>query len=106
MRQAATSFQFDWWQTLKWIEIPCAIIGLIWNSMMSMAGGWFYLMICEAIVLGQNDFRLPGVGSYMSVAVNHNNLPAMIYAITAMMVMIVFLDFFFMETCDCLVAKI
>ncbi|MBW7897331.1 Bicarbonate transport system permease protein CmpB [Candidatus Brocadiaceae bacterium B188] len=94
MRQAATSFQFDWWQTLKWIEIPCAIIGLIWNSMMSMAGGWFYLMICEAFVLGQNDFRLPGVGSYMSVAVNHNNLPAMIYAITAMMVMIVFLDFF------------
>ena len=94
MRQAATTFQFNWWQTLKWVEIPHSAIGLIWNSMMSMAGGWFFLMISEAFVLGQNDFRLPGVGSYMSIAVNHGNIPAMIYAITAMIIMIVFLDTF------------
>ena len=42
MRQAATTFQFNWWQTLKWVEIPHSAIGLIWNSMMSMAGGWFF----------------------------------------------------------------
>ena len=94
MRQVAITFQFNWWQTLKWVEIPYSAIGLIWNSMMSLAGGWFFLMISEAFVLGQNDFRLPGVGSYMSIAVNHGNIPAMIYAITAMIIMIVFLDTF------------
>ncbi|MDO8142746.1 MAG: ABC transporter permease subunit, partial [Candidatus Brocadiales bacterium] len=56
--------------------------------------GWFFLMISEAFVLGHNDFRLPGVGSYMSIAVNHGNVPAMIYAITAMIIMIIFLDTF------------
>jgi NitT/TauT family transport system permease protein len=94
MRQVASIFQFNWWQIFRWVEIPYAAIGLIWNSMMSMAGGWFFLMISEAFVLGHNDFRLPGVGSYMSVAVNEGNFPAMVYAITAMIVMIVFLDFF------------
>lgn len=94
MRQAANTFSFGWWQTLKWVEVPHAAIGLIWNSMMSMAGGWFFLMISEAFVLGHNDFRLPGVGSYMSVAVNQGNFTAMAYAITAMVIMIVFLDMF------------
>ncbi len=94
MRQAASTFRFSWWQTLRWIEVPYAAIGLIWNSMMSMAGGWFFLMICESFVLGHDDFRLPGVGSYMSVAVDQGNVPAMIYAITAMIIMIVFLDLF------------
>ena len=94
MRQVASTFQFNWWQTLNWIEVPHAAIGLIWNSMMSMAGGWFFLMISEAFVLGHHDFRLPGVGSYMSVAVNHGNFPAMVYAIIAMIVMVVLLDLF------------
>ncbi|MBM2834150.1 MAG: ABC-type anion transport protein, partial [Candidatus Brocadiaceae bacterium] len=94
MRQVASTFQFNWWQTLNWIEVPHAAIGLIWNSMMSMAGGWFFLMISEAFVLGYHDFRLPGVGSYMSVAVNHGNYPAMVYAIIAMIVMVVLLDLF------------
>ncbi len=94
MRQAASTFRFNWWQTMKWVEVPSAAVGLIWNSMMSMAGGWFFLMISEAFVLGNKDFRLPGVGSYMSVAVNHGNVPAMIYAIIAMAVMVLFLDLF------------
>lgn len=94
MRQVASTFRFNWWQTLNWIEVPHAAIGLIWNSMMSMAGGWFFLMISEAFVLGHHDFRLPGVGSYMSVAVNHGNYPAMVYAIIAMIFMVVLLDLF------------
>ena len=94
MRQVSCAFRFNWWQTLNWVEAPYAAIGLIWNSMMSMAGGWFFLMISEAFVLGNNDFRLPGVGSYMSVAVNQGDIPAMVYAITAMIIMIVFLDMF------------
>ena len=60
--------------------------------MMSMAGGWFFLMINEAFVLGRHDFRLPGIGSYMSVAVARGDTRAMAYAVVAMVVMIVTLD--------------
>ncbi len=94
MRQVAVTFRFNWWLSFKWIEVPYAAIGLVWNSMMSMSGGWFFLMVSEAFVLGHHDFRLPGVGSYMSVAVNHGDIPAMGYAVTAMIAMIVFLDLF------------
>jgi len=90
--EAATVYRFDWWQRLKWVELPFATIGLVWNSMMSMAGGWFFLMISEAFILGQKDFRLPGIGSYMSVAVARDDVPAMLWAILAMVLMIVLLD--------------
>ena len=52
-RRPATVYRFNWWQRLRWIELPFATIGLVWNSMMSMAGGWFFLMINEAFVLGE-----------------------------------------------------
>jgi NitT/TauT family transport system permease protein len=90
--EAATTYRFDWWQRLKWVELPFATIGLVWNSMMSMAGGWFFLMITESFVLGNKDFRLPGIGSYMSVAVAKGDIPAMLWAIFAMVLMIVVLD--------------
>lgn len=90
--EAATIYRFDWWQKLKWVELPFSTIGLVWNSMMSMAGGWFFLMINEAFQLGNKDFRLPGVGSYMSVAVNRGDVGAMTWAILAMILMIVVLD--------------
>ena len=92
LREAGTLYRFHWWQTFKWIELPFSMMGLVWNSMMSMAGGWFFLMISEAFVLGNRDFRLPGIGSYMSVAVATGNVSAMIYAVIAMMLMIVLLD--------------
>jgi len=60
--------------------------------MMSMAGGWFFLMISESFVLGEHDFRLPGLGSYMKVAVDKGDTTAMVNAVVAMIVMIVFLD--------------
>src|SRR5258708_18152103 len=60
--------------------------------MLSMAGGWFFLMINEAFRLGDRDFRLPGIGSYMSVAVDQGRTDAMLYAIGAMTVMIVAVD--------------
>ncbi|HEY3270976.1 MAG TPA: ABC transporter permease subunit [Geothrix sp.] len=92
MQEAATVYGFSWWQRFKWVELPYGTTGLVWNSMMSMAGGWFFLMITEAFKLGDKDFRLPGLGSYMSVAVEQGNVPAMVYAILAMVIMIVFLD--------------
>ena len=92
LQEAGTVYGFTWWQRFKWIELPYGTTGLVWNSMMSMAGGWFFLMITEAFKLGDQDFRLPGLGSYMSVAVEKGNTPAMLYAILAMVLMIVFLD--------------
>ncbi|HEX9244137.1 MAG TPA: ABC transporter permease subunit, partial [Anaeromyxobacter sp.] len=92
MDEAATLNRFGRWQRLRSLELPFAAIGLVWNSMMSMAGGWFFLMVSEAFVLGDKDFRLPGLGSYMSVAVAKGDGRAMVAAVVAMAGMIVALD--------------
>jgi len=91
-QEAATLYRFNWWQRLKWVELPFSTMGLVWNSIMSMAGGWFFLMINEAYRLGDKDFRLPGIGSYMSVAVEQGRIDAMLWAMLAMLLMIVALD--------------
>ena len=91
-REVATAYHFTWWERLRWVELPFSTIGLVWNSMMSMAGGWFFLMVSEAFVLGDKDFRLAGLGSYMSVAVAQGNRAAMVWAVLAMTIMIVLLD--------------
>ena len=69
-------FRFNWYQRFKWIELPYGATGLAWNSMLSMAGGWFFLMVIETIRLGNNDYRLPGLGSYMVAAVEQGNRSA------------------------------
>ena len=90
--EVATLYRFGWWRRLCRVELPFATTGLVWNSMMSMAGGWFFLMINEAFVLGSKDFRLPGLGSYMSVASARGDTRAMAFAMVAMVAMIVLLD--------------
>ncbi len=92
LAEVATLNRFGWWQRFRWVELPFSAIGLVWNSMMSMAGGWFFLMVSEAFVLGDKDFRLPGLGSYMSVAVARGDGRAMAAAVVAMALMIVALD--------------
>jgi NitT/TauT family transport system permease protein len=92
MGEVGNIYRFSRWQRLKWIELPFSTIGLVWNSMMSMAGGWFFLTASEAFQLGDRDFRLPGVGSYMSVAVEKGDVLAMIWAVIAMTLMIILLD--------------
>ena len=74
------------------IELPFAAQGLIYNCMVSMAGGWFYLTINEAFTLGEKNFQLPGLGSYMSVAIARGNVPAQVAAVAAMGVMIIAMD--------------
>jgi NitT/TauT family transport system permease protein len=90
--EVARHYGFGWWQRFKWVELPASVIGLTWNAMMSMAGGWFFLMVSEAFVLGSRDFRLPGLGAYMSVAVAAGDGRAMLAAVVAMVIMIVTLD--------------
>ena len=92
-QDAATAYRFTWWQRLKWVELPYSTMGLVWNSMMSMAGGWFFLMICETYQLpGGHDFRRPGLGSYMSVAKDEHAVGPMIWALLSMLLMIIALD--------------
>ncbi len=92
LTEVGTLNRFTWWQRFRWVELPFSAIGLVWNSMMSMAGGWFFLMVSEAFVLGDKDFRLPGLGSYMSVAVARGDGRAMAWAVVTMTLMIVALD--------------
>jgi NitT/TauT family transport system permease protein len=92
LKEVARLHRFGWWKTFKTVEVSGAVIGLVWNSMMSMAGGWFFLTVNEAFTLGDRDFRLPGVGSYMAVAIEKGNVPAMVWAIVAMTLMILAVD--------------
>jgi NitT/TauT family transport system permease protein len=92
LQEASRAYRLTWWQRYLQLELPAGAQGLVWNSMMSMAGGWFFLMVCEAFTLGNKDFRLPGIGSYMSVAIERGNVPAMCYGLLAMAIVIVVLD--------------
>ena len=94
MREAAKIYRFSWWQRFTQVELPFAAIGLVWNSMLSVAGGWFFLMACEMFVLGKRDFRLPGLGSYLQTAASNGDTQAILWGITAMVAVIVLLDQF------------
>jgi NitT/TauT family transport system permease protein len=84
--------RMSWWDRFFRLDLSFAATGLLWNSMMSMAGGWFFLMVSEAFVLGEHDFRLPGLGSYMSLAIERGNGRAQLLGVLAMLGMIVFVD--------------
>jgi NitT/TauT family transport system permease protein len=92
MREAAAVYGFGWWQRFVQMELPYASIGLIWNSMMSVAGGWFFLMACETFVLGNRDLRLPGLGSYLQTAANAGDMHAIAWGLAAMIAVIVLID--------------
>jgi len=90
--EAARIYRFSRWQRFTELELPYAAIGLVWNSMMSVAGGWFFLMACEMFVLGKHDFRLPGLGSYLQTAADGGDMPAVLWGLAAMIGVIVLLD--------------
>jgi NitT/TauT family transport system permease protein len=84
--------RFTPWQKFTQVELPYATKGLVYNSMVSMAGGWFFLSIIEAFQLGDQDYRVKGIGSYMSVAKEQGNVLAQVYAVIATITMIVAID--------------
>jgi NitT/TauT family transport system permease protein len=94
MHEAADVYRFSWWQRFIELELPFAAIGLVWNSMMSVAGGWFFLMACEMFVLGTRDFRLPGLGSYLQTAASAGDTTAILWGVGTMIAVIVLLDQF------------
>jgi NitT/TauT family transport system permease protein len=92
MREVAEIYRWSWWQRFVQMELPFSVIGLVWNSMMSVAGGWFFLMVCEMFILGDRDLRLPGLGSYLQTAANANNTRASIWGVVTMIGVIVLMD--------------
>src|SRR5262245_49569643 len=90
--EVAAVFRFTAWQRARWIELPSAAIGLVWNSMMSMAGGWVFLTVIESFKLRNQDYRLPGLGSYLNEAWQQGLYGAMAAGMAAMVLMIVGLD--------------
>lgn len=92
LEEVASIHGFTWWQRLKWIELPYAAPGLVWNSMVSVANSWFFLTSAEAFRSPQVNFQLPGMGSYMAVATDQGHRPAQVMAIVAMLSVVVLLD--------------
>ena len=75
------------------IDLPFSATPLAWNSLVSIAGGWFFLTVCESFQLKGQSFRIPGLGSYMSEALNQGNQKAIWMGISAMMILIILIDF-------------
>ncbi|CAJ0792157.1 hypothetical protein LMG7141_02615 [Ralstonia condita] len=92
LEEAATVFRLSKWQRFWRLEVPFAMPGLLWNMMMSMSGGWFFVVASEAISVSGHDIKLPGIGSYISLAIQHQNLPAIGWAILAMLIGILLYD--------------
>ena len=92
LREAATIFRLNPWLRFKTVELPFAALGLIWNSMMSWAGGWFFLMASEIFTVGSRDFRLPGIGAYLQTAASAGNLQAVTAGIVTLVLTIIVLD--------------
>lgn len=92
LREAADMFQLSAWQRFWKVEVPFSMPGLLWNMMMSMSASWFFVVLSEAIVVAHQDIRLPGVGSYIALAIERHDLHAIGYAIVTMIVVIFLYD--------------
>jgi NitT/TauT family transport system permease protein len=90
--EATACFRLSPWQRFWRLEVPFATPGLVWNMMMSMSGGWFSLVASEAVTVGDTSFQLPGIGSYIAVALVAKNIHAVLWAIVAMLGVILAYD--------------
>jgi NitT/TauT family transport system permease protein len=90
--EVANIFNFNKFLKFFYVELPASMIGFVWNSMMSVAGGWFFLMASEMFVLGGKDFRLPGIGSYLQLAAIEGNTQAILMGLGTIIIIIVLID--------------
>jgi NitT/TauT family transport system permease protein len=90
--EAAESFRLSPWMRFWQLEVPFAMPALIWNMMMSMSGGWFFVVASESISVGHTTVALPGVGSYIALAIEQKNLVAIGWAIATMLIVILLYD--------------
>ncbi|SCK59562.1 NitT/TauT family transport system permease protein [Variovorax sp. HW608] len=92
LREASSVFQLSAWQRFWRLELPFAAPGLLWNMMMSMSGGWFFVVASEAISVSNQNIKLPGVGSYIALAIEARDLGAIGWAIGGMLIGITLYD--------------
>ncbi|MEH2468171.1 ABC transporter permease [Nostoc sp.] len=92
--EAARVYRLNPWQRFWTLELPSGVIGLVWNSVMSVAGGWFFLIAIESFTLGNKDFRLPGLGSFLATAANKGDFKAIFWGLLVLIAIIVATDFF------------
>src|SRR6202789_1270910 len=92
LMEAAESFRLSPWMRFWQLEVPFGMPALIWNMMMSMSGGWFFVVASESISVGHTTVALPGVGSYIALAIQHKNLEAIGWAIATMLIVILLYD--------------
>jgi NitT/TauT family transport system permease protein len=92
LEEATQSFHLSGWQRFWRLDVPFAMPGLIWNTMMSMSGGWFFVVASEAITVGNTTVTLPGIGSYVALGIEKQDLAAIGYAILTMLLVIIAYD--------------
>ena len=92
MTEAARIYRYSAWQRFWQLEMPFAAIGLVWNSIVSVAGGWFALMLCEMFTMGDRNFQLPGLGSYMQSAADSGDLKSLLIGIFVVILIVVATD--------------
>ncbi|HWG05979.1 MAG TPA: ABC transporter permease subunit [Beijerinckiaceae bacterium] len=90
--EVTRGFRLSGWQRFWQLEAPFAIPGLIWNTMMSMSGGWFFVVASEAITVGNTTITLPGIGSYLAIAIEQKRIDAVLAAVLAVLVVIILYD--------------
>jgi NitT/TauT family transport system permease protein len=90
--EASRNFRLTAWQRFWRLEAPFGVPGLVWNTMLSMSGGWFFVVASEAITLGEKSWTLPGIGSYVALALQNKDIWAVFEAIVAMLVVIIAYD--------------
>ena len=92
LREVSSMFQLSAWQFFWKVEVPCSVSSLLWNMMVSMSASWFFVVLSEAIVVGHQNIRLPGIGSYIALAIEQHNVHALFYAIIMMLIVIFLYD--------------
>ncbi len=92
MHEASAIFRLNPWLRFKTMELPFATVGLIWNSMVSWAGGWFFLMAAETFSVGSRNFRLPGLGSYLQAAASAGDTHSILWGVGTLVLVIVLMD--------------
>ncbi len=91
--EASDTYRLNAWQRFWTLELPSGVIGLVWNSVMSMAGGWFFLIAIESFTLGNRNFRLPGLGSFLGAAADKGDFGAIAWGSLVLIGVIVAIDF-------------
>ncbi|EME28793.1 ABC transporter, sulfonate/nitrate/taurine transport, transmembrane [Galdieria sulphuraria] len=93
LNEAAEIFRLNPWKRFWLLELPSGAISLVWNSIISVAGGWFFLISIESFILGNQDFRIPGLGSFLAVAANEGNFRSIWFGLATIILVIVVLNY-------------